>query len=149
AALPLFGLGQSLIPSEATGRRQYAFWLMVIYVGSGLGLLLTTCLLGMRRYLRQRRLQMPVAMTSLWLGSGVALIAAFLLAGALLPRPLAEYPLVSLRPLGSTDRDASRFAPNSDTAGKREGRPGADGKGDAAKDGSGGKGQAGGKESGR
>jgi hypothetical protein len=149
AALPLFGLGQSLIPAEATGRRQYTFWLMVVYVGSGLGLLLTTCLLGMRRYLRQRRLQMPVAMTGLWLGSGAALIVAFLLVGAFLPRPLAEYPLVSLRPVGSTDRDASRFAPNSNTAGKGDGRPGADGKGDAAKDGSGGKGQSGGKESGR
>jgi len=49
AALPLFGLGQSLIPVEAEARRQYAFWLMTVYVGSGLGLLLTTSFLGMRR----------------------------------------------------------------------------------------------------
>src|SRR5581483_332743 len=36
AALPLFGLGQSLIPPDEVGRRRYTFWLMVIYVGSGL-----------------------------------------------------------------------------------------------------------------
>src|SRR5216683_2517507 len=32
AALPLFGLGQSLIAAEAVDRRRYAFWLMGIYV---------------------------------------------------------------------------------------------------------------------
>ena len=75
AALPLFGLGEALIPVEETGRRQYAFWLMAAYVGSGLGLLLTTCFLSVRRYLRQRRLQMPVAMTAAWLTAGGGLIA--------------------------------------------------------------------------
>jgi hypothetical protein len=149
AALPLFGLGQSLIPVEDAGRRRYAFWLMIVYVASGLGLLLTTSLLGLRRYLRQRRLQMPSSMTGLWLGSGVALIALFLIAGALLPRPHAEYPLVNITPLGSPDRSASRRAPQSDQSGKGEGRPGADDKGDQARDGSGGKGQPGGKASGR
>ena len=49
---------------------------------SGLGLLLTTTLLGLRRYLRQRKLQMPGAMTGLWLGIGGALIAGFLPLGA-------------------------------------------------------------------
>jgi hypothetical protein len=67
AALPLFGLGQSLIPIKEEGRRQYVFWLLVLYVGSGLGLLLTTCFLGLRRYLRQKNLRMPVAMTGAWL----------------------------------------------------------------------------------
>ena len=75
AALPLFGLGEALIPAEETGRRQYAFWLMSLYVGCGLGLLLTTCFLGLRRYLRQRRLQMPAAMTGVWLTAGGGLIA--------------------------------------------------------------------------
>jgi len=37
AALPLFGIGQSLIPPVDAQRRRYAFWLMAIYVGSGLG----------------------------------------------------------------------------------------------------------------
>ena len=42
AALPLFGLGQGMIPADDAGARHYAFWLMTIYVASGLGLLLTT-----------------------------------------------------------------------------------------------------------
>jgi hypothetical protein len=149
AALPLFGLGQALIPAADEGRRRYAFWLMTIYVASGLGLLLTTTLLGLRRYLRQRKLQMPIAMTGLWLGIGAALIAAFLLAGTLLPRPLAEYALIPIKPLSSRDRDASRHAMGSDSPGKGEGRGGAKGQDENAKDGSGGKGQAGGEKSGQ
>src|SRR5262249_36972964 len=91
AALPLFGLGQALIPAEAVGPRRRAFWLMSIYVASGLGLLLTTSFLGLRRYLRQRKLQMPVAMTGVWLLVGGILIALLLTTGALLPRPNPEY----------------------------------------------------------
>src|SRR5262249_40776870 len=80
AALPLFGLGQALLPVEAVDRRRYAFWMLGIYTASGLGLLLTTCYLGLRRYLRQRKLKMPVAMTSMWLTLGGGLIAAMLVA---------------------------------------------------------------------
>jgi hypothetical protein len=124
AALPLFGLGQSLIPATEAGRRRYAFWLMGIYLASGLGLLLATSFLGLRRYLRQRKLQMPGTMTGAWLGVGGALAAALLLAGALLPRPNAEYPLVDLSGvLGSQDRHASRYAVKDDSPGKGEGRP--------------------------
>jgi len=96
AALPLFGLGQSLIPPVDVERRRYAFWLMSIYVGSGLGLLVTTSFLNLRRYLRQRNLQMPTAMTGVWLTGGVLIITVLLLVGALVPRPNAEYPLVDL-----------------------------------------------------
>jgi hypothetical protein len=151
AALPLFGLGQTLIPTGDTGRRQYVFWLMIVYVGCGLGLLLTTSFLGIRRYLRQRKQQMPPAMTTVWLGAGAALIVAFLLLGALLPRPHAEYPLIALTPVGSQDVTASRYAPSSDDAGQGEGRPGSRGKENTpdANDGrGGGQGQAGGKADG-
>lgn len=55
AALPIFGLGQSLIPSDDASRRSFAFTLAACYVGCGLGLLLTTSFLGLRRYLRQHR----------------------------------------------------------------------------------------------
>src|SRR5439155_11104130 len=122
AALPLFGLGQSLIAAEAVDRRRYAFWLMGIYVASGLGLLLTTSFLGLRRYLRQRKLHMPVAMTGVWLSLGGALIVGLLVVGALLPRPHAEYALVELTPAGSKNRDASRYAVQRDSPGKGEGR---------------------------
>lgn len=126
AALPLFGLGQALIPPEDLERRNTSFWLMVVYVACGLSLLLTTCFLSLRRYLRQRRLQMPKAMTGVWLTVGGMLIAALLLLGALLPRPNAEYSLFSLSAAKSPQRGASKYAMKGGKAGKGEGRPGAD-----------------------
>jgi hypothetical protein len=159
ATLPIFGLGQSLIPAAQVGRRRYVFWLMVIYVGSGLGLLLTTSFLGLRRYLRHRKLQMPVAMTGVWLTVGAILIGALLLTGALLPRPTAEYPLLELAGLaGSTERKASDVAPKGDSPGKDKGRGTSDKPGQERKDAKGsgkdgsnkeGENQGGGKSSGR
>jgi len=159
AALPIFGLGQALIPTEEVEQRRYTFWLMGIYVASGLGLLVTTAFLGLRRYLRQRNLEMPEKMTVAWLTAGGALIVGFLVVGALLPRPEAEYSLLDLAPAKSKDRDASDYAMKDGEPGKGEGRPGEqqfdkDGKpvnsGDPNKQGQGGqgdaKGQGGGKQ---
>jgi hypothetical protein len=126
AALPLFGLGQALIDANDTERRRTAFWLMIAYVGCGLGLLLTTCFLGLRRYLRQRRLKMPVAMTSAWLTGGGLLIVALLVVGAVLPRPDAEYSLFHLSPTKSPKRGASKYAMKGDRPGEGKGQPGAD-----------------------
>src|SRR5437899_6245780 len=114
AALPLFGLGQSLIPVEEAERRRYVFWLMVYYVASGLGLLLTTSFLGLRRYLRQRKLKMPAAMTATWLLLGGGLIAVLMLIGALLPRPYGEYQFLKFTPLGSQDLESFQYAVKSD-----------------------------------
>jgi hypothetical protein len=130
AALPIFGLGQSLIPVAETARRTYSFWLMVVYVGSGLGLLLTTTFLGLRTYLRRRKLQMPVAMTGVWLTVGGALIALFLVGGALLPRPGAEEKLFDLGKGDSKSRQASRTNVKKGDAGKGEGDPNEDREGD-------------------
>ena len=124
AALPIFGLGQSLIPAEEAGRRAYSFWLAAVYVGSGLGLLLTTSFLGLRRYLRQRKLKMPVSMTATWMGLGAVLIVAFLLVGALLPRPFSETPIWNPTRAITQDRKASDYAMNRDSGGKGEGRAG-------------------------
>jgi len=110
AALPLFGLGQAQIPPSETARRQYAFQLMCIYVGSGLGLLLTTSFLGLRRYLRQRSLRMPAGITTAWLSLGGFLIAVMLGVGALLPRPADSQPFFNWPLARSTDRDASELA---------------------------------------
>jgi hypothetical protein len=125
-ALPLFGLGQALIPAVDVERRHTSFWLMIVYVGCGLGLLLTTCFLSLRRYLRQRRLQMPRAMAGVWLTVGGLLIATLLLLGAVLPRPNAEYSLFSLSAAKSPKRSASRIAMKGERPGEGEGRPGAD-----------------------
>ncbi len=126
AALPLFGLGQSLIPTSATDRRHYAFWLMVCYVGSGLGLLLTTSYLGLRRYLRQRKLRMPLPMTRMWLVLGGSLVVLMLVVGALMPRPYAEYQIVNLTQAGSKDLKSAKYALKKDSAGKGKGDPSSD-----------------------
>jgi hypothetical protein len=143
AALPLFGLGQSLIPLTAPERRQFAFWLMTVYVGCGLGLLLTTCFLGLRRYLRQKRLQMPAAMTGAWLTVGAVLILLLLVAGALLPRPYSEYPIVDFHSADSAKRKANRLAFKGDSPAEEKGDAGAprEGKNPDEKSGEQGKGQ--------
>jgi hypothetical protein len=91
AALPLFGLGGWFITDA--GVRHKAFWLLVIYVASGMSLLAATSFLGLRRYLRQRRIEMPLEMTATWLTTGALLIAAMLLLATVLPRPGREYSL--------------------------------------------------------
>ncbi len=158
-ALPIFGLGQSLIGTDSAQdleRRQHTFWLMGIYVGSGLGLLATTSFLGLRRYLRQRKLTMPKAMTGTWLGFGAALIVALLAAGAILPRPQAEYSLLD-SVAKSRDRKASWWSPHRDSPGKDKGS-GSDqapeqrsdeGSGDGARNDPKGKGQSKGNSSGQ
>ncbi len=110
AALPLFGIGQRFIPAENLEARRYAFKLLCIYTASGLGLLMTTSFLGLRRYLRQRRLEMPLEMASIWLTVGSLMIAALLFVCWLLPRPNAEYSItqVQLQVSSPTDLQASR-----------------------------------------
>ncbi len=112
AALPMFGVGQWFIPASSMGLRRYAFWLLCVYVASGMGLLLTTSFLGLRRYLRQRRIEMPTMMANLWLGTGAAVIVALLIVAALLPRPSAEYAIAELPiSLGSPGGKSSKHAP--------------------------------------
>jgi len=123
-ALPMFGLFQALIPPEEEPRRRYTFVLMAVYIASGLGLLLTTCFLGLRRYLRQRKLRMPAKMVGSWLVSGGALIAVLLVVGAVLPRPNSETPLVDIDPLGSRKRNANDQSFIKDGSGKEKGNPG-------------------------
>jgi hypothetical protein len=93
AALPLFGFGQWFIPTEDIASRRFAFQLLFVYVASGLALLLTTSFLNLRRYLRQRRLEMPPEMAAVWLGAGAALILILLVFCSLLPRPSGEFEL--------------------------------------------------------
>ncbi len=111
AALPLFGIGQRFIPDGQLEARQHAFRLLCYYVGSALGLLMTTSFLGLRRYLRQRRLEMPLDMTSVWLTVGTIMILALMLFCALLPRPSAEYSVTNLEFQfdAMEERQASRY----------------------------------------
>jgi hypothetical protein len=112
AALPLFGVGQLFIPAANTAGRAFGFQLLAIYVASALGLLLTTSFLGLRRYLRQRKLQMPMAVTGTWLAMGTGLAVALLLLAVFIPRPQGgEYTLTALvDKIDAKAREASRLA---------------------------------------
>jgi hypothetical protein len=93
AALPIFGLLQGFIPTSDTEGRGRAFLCLIAYVGAGLGLLLTTSLLGLRRYLRQRQVEMPAEMTATWIAVGAALIGIVLVLSTILPRSAHELQL--------------------------------------------------------
>lgn len=97
AALPLFGLGNLFLSQASVETRRYAFQLLVIYVGSAIGLLITTSFLNIRRYLRQRDLEMPVSMTARWLGMGLLIGLAILVVCTILPRRNPEYSVTQLR----------------------------------------------------
>lgn len=112
AALPLFGVGQLFIPAARINGRSYGFLLLAVYVGSALGLLLTTSFLGLRRYLRQRKLQMPATMAVTWIGMGTGLALVLLLLALLIPRPQGgEYTLTAMvDKIDARAREASRQA---------------------------------------
>ena len=125
AALPLFGIGQMLLPRADLATRHAGFSYLFTYVTAAVGLLLTTSFLGLRRYLRQRFLPMPPVIAFGWLRFGVG-IAAFVLAGALLlPRPGANEAWQSLRyHVDYRLRQASEYALRFSPHGKGEGRSG-------------------------
>lgn len=118
AALPLFGLGQLLLPA---GKRGYGSWLLAAYVASGLGLLLCTSFLNLRRYLRERKVAMPHTVTAAWLVMGAILIGGLVGFGLIIPWPSPEGMPESLGLAGSKDRQASRWSPFRDSPGKGPG----------------------------
>ncbi len=116
AALPLFGIGQHWIPAGDVARRRYAFGLLTLYVAAALCLLVTTSFLGLRRYLRQRRVEMPAPMAATWVSLGAALILLVMFTAALIPRPSAEY-AISQAPWQATspsDQSSSSYAVGSE-----------------------------------
>ena len=66
--------------------------------------------LGLRRYLRQRRLEMPKIVTAAWLILGAGLLIAFIVIGAVLPRPLAEFSPLALTRADVKVSTASKYA---------------------------------------
>lgn len=96
AALPLFGFGQAMIPASNEASRDWAFRCLLVYVASGLGLLLLTSFLGLRRYLRQRNLQMPTKMAATWVGMGATIAIGILIVALLMPRPQGDYSVTDL-----------------------------------------------------
>lgn len=84
-ALPVFAAGHVVL--RQTGDAAFGLFLAMIYYTAGLALLMLTSLLGLRRYLRQRRLKMPGAMAGAWIGTGAFICGVVILGSLLLPRP--------------------------------------------------------------
>ena len=108
-ALPMFGIGGRFIAIDDLASRRWCFWLLVMYVACAMALLLATSFLGLRKYLRQRRLEMPLEMAAAWVGVGAVLIVGTLVVAALVPRPAPEYSLTHLVRVDSPELWASRF----------------------------------------
>jgi hypothetical protein len=125
AALPIFGIGQMLIARNDAAARHAGFIYMFVYMAAALGLLLTTSFLGLRRYLRQRYLEMPNAVAFGWVRFGAGVAVLVLVGALLLPRPGANEAWASLRyHIDHQLRNASRFAMRLGPHGKGEGRAG-------------------------
>ncbi len=125
AALPLFGVGQMLLPADDTTARRAALGFVVAYLAAALGLLLTTSFLGLRRYLRQRYLTMPANIALGWIRFGVGLAAAVLMIAMILPRPGAATAWRTLS--AQVDRQlrrASEFAMRMNAPVKSDGKTG-------------------------
>ena len=123
AALPLYGFGQLWIPATDVASRHFAFQCLLVYVGAALGLLLMTSFLGLRRYLRQRNLEMPTAMAATWVGMGSAIAIGILVVALLLPRPQGDYSIAEAIDYVSEEvQEASDWAFLDDDGGEGEGQ---------------------------
>jgi hypothetical protein len=125
AALPLFGVGQMLLPGDAVAARRTDFALLVLYLAAALGLLVTTSFLGLRRYLRQRYLKMPPAIAVAWLKFGVGMAFIILIGAVFLPRPGATEAWAALRyQMDFQLRRASEYTAAGNPPGQGQGRAG-------------------------
>ena len=87
AALPLFGIGQLFLPADDSPARHAGFMFLVLYLGAAFSLLVTTSFLGLRRFLRQRSVEIPASVTAAWIKFGTMLAVGVLLLALILPRP--------------------------------------------------------------
>ncbi|MGZ0164983.1 MAG: DUF4129 domain-containing protein [Planctomycetales bacterium] len=123
AALPLYGFGQVWIPATDVASRHFAFQCLLFYVGAALGLLLMTSFLGLRRYLRQRNIEMPTAMAATWVGMGSAIAIGILVVAMLLPRPQGDYSIAEAIDYVSEEvQEASDWAFLDDDGGDGDGQ---------------------------
>ena len=125
AALPIFGLGQTLLPAGDLEARHRGLVYLFLYLASALGLLMTTSFLGLRRYLRQRYLDMPGYIAFGWVQFGVIAAGVVLCLSLFLPRPGAGEAWGTLRYKVDTQlRRASEYAARFNPHGTGSGRAG-------------------------
>jgi hypothetical protein len=123
ASLPIFALGQWFVPAVEEERRAWLFVYFLAYIASGMGLLLATSFLNLRRYLRQRKVKMPAAMTATWLTTGAAMIIGLTVLAALLPLPLSGFGVLHASAPEQNSARASRFAVLKDSGVQGDGAP--------------------------
>jgi hypothetical protein len=116
ASLPIFGVAQWFVPAIEEERRDRVFLYFLVYIASAMGLLLATSFLNLRRYLRQRRLKMPGAMTAAWLSTGTILIVGLTALAAALPFSGAGLQVLRGATSPKSDLRASRLAVLKDSA---------------------------------
>jgi hypothetical protein len=83
--LPLFGLGQFFIRDVVS--RTFSHRLLFVYLFCTLSLLVLISLLSLRKYLREREIEMELPFAIRWLSIGIATVSALLIVFALLPIP--------------------------------------------------------------
>src|SRR4029078_11473226 len=94
------------------------------YLGAALSLLMTTSCLGLRRYLRQRSVEMPTNVAFGWVKFGVVLAGSVLVVAMLLPRPGAQRTWKDLVPhFEQKKQKASDYAFPWNPPGEDEGQP--------------------------
>ena len=86
AALPVFGAGQAFLRNDPALQKS-ALFALAIYLFATLSLLVATSFLGVRRYLRQRGVEMPNNVSTAWLGGGIVTTAIILMLCFALPQP--------------------------------------------------------------
>ncbi|MEM6689633.1 MAG: DUF4129 domain-containing protein [Planctomycetota bacterium] len=85
-ALPLYGIGQFFIRSGG-GSWSAAKRYLALYLFAALSLLVVNSFLGLRRYLRQRGVEMPVNVSASWIGGGLAMVLMVMMITFVLPIP--------------------------------------------------------------
>ena len=85
AAFPIFGVGQWFVSASSSGFS--IFLLFAVYLTSGLGLLMVTSLLGLKRYANKRGISVPEPVAMNWLFVGTMFLIGLLLLISFLPRP--------------------------------------------------------------
>ncbi len=120
-ALPVFGLGQWFVVADPRQGHAWIFLLFAFYLGSGLGLLMVTSLLGLDRYLSGRKLVLPTSISHSWLVSGSVFAVLMMLIVLFVPRPnMTSSTSSALAWFGSSVRRASDMALGNDGQEKRQ-----------------------------
>lgn len=113
--LPAFAIGQWLVPADYPGGFGFAKWLFAVHLAAGLGLMMTTSLLGLQRYLIRRRIGLPGDVARTWIIAGIGIVAVIMVLVWVTPQVRAQSRFQgSLNWLTARERPSDRGAVGSD-----------------------------------